>query len=381
MFGDADDDPQSQQSQQAPQKQKQQHYDSFGDPHLSYEMPRSFSGEAGAGEDSGTIEDRPGSGDNPIYFGEAQKDAAHTGEDGEDEQLPAGPWYVRCGRALRPPPCPWTFGMYLRLGFVLVIVGLLIVAVIFRNPIRAFLSPDGPLAKFVDEVGWWGPIVYAAIYAICTVLMVPGTVLTLTAGVIFSNLWIAVGTISVGSTVGACMAMPLGRTVLRKQVKSKVAQFPVFDAVDTAVGQKGFLMVGLLRLSPVIPFNVLNYGLGLTAVPFWQYALASWLGMLPGTFMYVYIPWAAKNAAVSKQTNDTATIIKDILLYGVGSVVTIAVVVFVTWVGRRELKKVMDAQEAGRLGDSDENTQNAGVTRTGGSVNDPAAPLLGGADV
>jgi len=101
-------------------------------------------------------------------------------------------------------------------------------------------------------------------------------------------------------------------------------------------------MVFLLRLSPVIPFNILNYALALTAVSFPSYAIATWIGMMPGTFMYIYIPWAAIHAAT---TQKTANLVQDILLYGVGSVVTIIVVVFVTILARRTIKKAMEEME------------------------------------
>jgi uncharacterized membrane protein YdjX (TVP38/TMEM64 family) len=130
-------------------------------------------------------------------------------------------------------------------------------------------------------------------------------------------------TISAGSTIGACCAFLLGKTILRGWVTERVGQYTIFKAIDSAIGKKGLYMVFLLRLSPVIPFNLLNYALvtkthlldkkkkltfgisllqnlqGITAVNFPSYALASWIGMAPGTFMYVYIPWATYNATQS----------------------------------------------------------------------------------
>jgi len=101
-------------------------------------------------------------------------------------------------------------------------------------------------------------------------------------------------------------------------------------------------MVFLLRLSPVIPFNILNYALALTAVSFPAYAIASWIGMMPGTFMYIYIPWAGVHAAT---TQGTANIVQDVLLYGVGSLVTVIVVVFVTILARRAIKQAVAESE------------------------------------
>jgi len=194
----------------------------------------------------------------------------------------------------------------------------------------------------MNRIGQWGPIVYAVVYALCTIVGIPGSPLTLASGIIFQQLWLAFIVISIGSTVGACFAFLLGRTVMRKWVQQKAEQYPVFKAVDSAIGKKGLYMVFLLRLSPVIPFNILNYALALTAVSFPSYAIATWIGMMPGTFMYIYIPWAAIHAAT---TQKTANLVQDILLYGVGSVVTIIVVVFVTILARRTIKKAMEEME------------------------------------
>ena len=89
-----------------------------------------------------------------------------------------------------------------------------------------------------------------------------------------------------GATLGACVAFLVGRTLARDWVARKVSENPKFAAVDEAVGREGFKIVLLLRLSPVFPFNFLNYALGLTRVSFRQYALASLIGMLPGGLMY-----------------------------------------------------------------------------------------------
>jgi len=247
---------------------------------------------------------------------------------------------------ITPPPCPWTFAAYLRLFFLLVVIGLFIAAIIFRDPLGKFLGQNGPLRKFVDMIGWYGPLVYVAVYVIATVLMIPGTVLTLAAGVIFRELWLAFVTISIGSTIGATMAYLLGKSVLRAWVSAKVQEFPIFRAIDSAISRRGLFMVLLLRLSPVLPFNILNYGLSVTGISFFEFMYGSWVGMAPGTFMYIYIPWAAINAATS---TSSAELISKIITYGIGAVVTILVVVVVTIVAKRaidqEMKEMKDKEE------------------------------------
>ena len=179
-------------------------------------------------------------------------------------------------------------------------------------------------------------------------LFIPGSVLTIAAGVIFKNLgssaWvgliIAFATVSVGSTVGAALAFLCGRFFFRGWVQRKIEEMPKFQAVERAIQKNGFYIVFLLRLSPIFPFNVLNYALGATTVQFWAYVLASWIGMGPGTFLYVYIGWAATSAASAKATG-TTKLVEEILTYGVGAVATILAVVLVTWLGKRAIDKEM----------------------------------------
>jgi len=252
-------------------------------------------------------------------------------------------WYQTAWAFVKPPPCPWTVSAYIRLLVVCIFLAGIILGVIFHTKVGEFLGAGGTLARFVERVGIWGPIVYAAVYVVCTVVGIPGSALTLAAGIVFPQLWLAFITISIGSTVGAILAFILGKTVMRSWVQGKAQQYPIFQAVDHAIGKKGIYMVFLLRLSPVIPFNLLNYALALTAVNLPSYAIASWIGMAPGTFLYIYIPWASYHAATS---TGKANLIKDILVYGVGTVVTIAVVVCVTIWARRAIKQAMAEVEA-----------------------------------
>jgi len=130
--------------------------------------------------------------------------------------------------------------------------------------------------------------VYMASYVVATVLMLPGSILTLAAGFIF-GLPTGVALVSVSSVSGAVCAFLVGRYIARDWVREKITRLPRFAALDRAAGNDGFVVVALVRLSPLFPFNLTNYGLGLTAVRFRDYLLASWIGMLPGTILYVYI--------------------------------------------------------------------------------------------
>lgn len=157
---------------------------------------------------------------------------------------------------------------------------------------RELLS--GALAA-VSGAGPAGQAAFVVLYAAACVLLVPGSVLTLGAGAAF-GLWRGFALVSLASTLGATAAMLVGRYLLRDWVARRLAAFPVFAAVRAAVSEEGWKVVALTRLSPVLPFTLLNYAYGLTDVGVKEYALASWLGMMPGTLLFVYLGVAAGEA-------------------------------------------------------------------------------------
>jgi len=150
------------------------------------------------------------------------------------------------------------------------------------------------LSGWVATLGPWGPVVFIAGYVAAALALVPGVVLTLSAGAVFG---LAAGTVYVfvGASLAACAAFLLARTFLRGWVERRLAGDPRFRAVDRAIGEQGFWIVFLLRLSPLFPFAAGNYLLGLTRVRFLDYAFAC-AGMLPWTFVYVYLGSAVATA-------------------------------------------------------------------------------------
>ena len=141
-------------------------------------------------------------------------------------------------------------------------------------------------ARRIQGLGGWAPLAFVAAYALAAIALIPGSVLTLAGGAIFGLLR---GTlyVFVGATLGACGAFLVARYLARGAVERKLAAYPRFAAIDRAVAREGRKIVFLLRLSPLFPFSLLNYALGLTRVRFADFAVAS-LGMLPGTVLYVY---------------------------------------------------------------------------------------------
>ena len=190
---------------------------------------------------------------------------------------------------------------------------------------------------WVGQLGPWGAVIFIAIYVVATVFFIPGSVLTLGAGAVFGVAWGSIY-VSIGSTLGATCAFLVGRYLARDAIARKIEGNARFAAIDKAVANEGWKIVGLTRLSPVFPFTLLNYAFGLTQVRLGHYMLASWIGMMPGTVMYVYLGSLAK-AASGERTRTTG----EWVLYGVGLLATVIVTVFVTRIAKQALaKKIAD---------------------------------------
>lgn len=184
-------------------------------------------------------------------------------------------------------------------------------------------------ARWVGEQGAVGLFVFVAGYALATVLAVPGSILTLAAGAIFG---IGQGTALVfaGAMLGSTAAFLIARYLARPMVERRVASDPRFQRIDRAVAGQGWKIVGLLRLSPLLPFNLLNYSLGLTGVSLRDYVIGGF-GMLPGTLLYVYSGKVAGELAVLAGDEAVSRGPGYFLMLGVGLLATIVVSV---WVGR-----------------------------------------------
>ena len=193
--------------------------------------------------------------------------------------------------------------------------------------------------NWVEQLGPTGPAIFILIYIAACVLFVPGSALTLGAGAIFG---VVKGSIivSVASTLGATAAFLVGRYVARDWVARKIAKNEKFAAIDRAVGEEGWKIVGLTRLSPVFPFSLLNYAYGLTKVSLRDYFFASWIGMMPGTIMYVYLGSLARLGVESERASGA-----QIALKIVGLLATVAVTVYVTKIARRALAQRIPQQK------------------------------------
>lgn len=191
---------------------------------------------------------------------------------------------------------------------------------------------------WVGSLGPVGMLVYVCAYVLAAVLLLPGSLLTIGAGFLFGLFW-GTAVASVGATAGAAAGFLVARYLARNRIQARADRHPRFRAIDRAVAAEGWKIVGLLRLSPVIPYNLSNYLYGLTGVGFWPYLIASWIGMIPATVMYVYLGAAGKAGLEAAGTVGRASTPMEVALFWVGLLATVGVTLYVTRIARRALKE------------------------------------------
>ena len=196
----------------------------------------------------------------------------------------------------------------------------------------------------VDGLGFWGPLALGAAYVVAALAFFPGSALTLTAGAVFGLAWGTV-TVSFASTTAAALAFLIARYLARDKVAKQAQRYPKFKAIDGAIGTGGWKIIAMLRLSPAMPFSLGNYLFGLTAIRFWPYVLASWLFMLPGTFMFVYLGHASTEGLRSAAGGEQGKTPAEWALLGVGLLATIAVSVYVARLSRKALRERTQIEE------------------------------------
>ena len=225
------------------------------------------------------------------------------------------------------------FSNNLKLIFgILSIIALIVVAKFFN--LQGVLKDS---LELIANLGPWGPVAFILVYILATVLFIPGSLLTLGAGVLFGVVWGSIW-VSIGSILGATCAFIVGRYLTRDWVSKQIESNEKFKAIDEAVAVEGWKIVGLTRLSPIFPFNLLNYAFGVTQVSLKDYFFASWIGMMPGTIMYVYIGSLAGNLA-TLGTQGRSRTIGEWVLYAVGLVAAIAVTVYITRIAKKALEE------------------------------------------
>lgn len=211
------------------------------------------------------------------------------------------------------------------------ILGLIAIGLVGRQ-VAGFVPAFG---AWVRGLGVLGPVVFTAGYGLAVIALVPGSILTLTAGAVFGVVW---GTVYVflGASLGMAGAFLISRHLARAAVERRIAGTPGLEAIDAAIAREGGKIVFLLRLSPAFPFSMLNYLLGLTRVRFSAYLLAS-VGVLPGTILYTVAGRVAGDLAVIASGDAPVNQGASVVLVSIGLLATLGVTLYITRLARRAL--------------------------------------------
>jgi uncharacterized membrane protein YdjX (TVP38/TMEM64 family) len=190
------------------------------------------------------------------------------------------------------------------------------------------------------RLGAWAPLAFILIYIVACVALIPASILTLAAGAVFGVIKGAVY-VNIAATLGATAAFLNGRYLARDSVARKIGGHARFEAIDRAVADEGWKIVFLTRLCPILPFFLLNYAFGLTRVRLKDYFWASWLGMIPGTTLFVYIGSLANPAEARRGPIGWTLKI-------LGLVLLVVISVYLTRIARKGLsRRISDPPDAG----------------------------------
>ena len=182
------------------------------------------------------------------------------------------------------------------------------------------------IPNIIEKTASSGPVGYLGfilIYIVSTVMMLPGSPLTFTAGALF-GFWKGLILVSLSSTLGATCAFMVSRYLIRKSIEKRVLKNKKFQSIDNEIDEQGWKIVILARLSPIIPFFLLNYALGITKIRFIHFIFASWVGMIPGTTVYVLMGTMGGAFINGKKSSF------EWLLLGMGLIATILVTLLIS---------------------------------------------------
>ncbi|KAL5228482.1 hypothetical protein ABZP36_016747 [Zizania latifolia] len=208
---------------------------------------------------------------------------------------------------------------------------------VYKDQINTFLTQ---FSGFIDGYGPAGYALFVLVYAGLEVLAIPAIPLTMSAGLLFGSV---TGTIivSISGTLAAAVAFLIARYFARERILKLVEGNKKFLAIDKAIGENGFKVVTLLRLSPLLPFSLGNYLYGLTSVKFLPYVLGSWLGMLPGSWAYVSAG-AFGRAIIQDESEIGLGGNSQLLTLGIGLLFTAIAATYVTRLAKDAVKEIDD---------------------------------------
>ena len=240
---------------------------------------------------------------------------------------------------------------YQKIVIALVLVGIIVFVIVdsltngyVRDGVNTFL-------EWIQANPGPGVVVFAIVYFVATVLFIPGSILTLGSGFVFSasfglGIGVLLGSLAVfvGASAGAIVSFLLGRYLLRDSVSKLSMKYSIFQALDNALETKGLRIMILLRLSPIIPFNAINYIAGVSALKFVSY-FWSLFAIIPGTVLYVFLGASASSladSAMSDDSNSTVTIVVVV----VGVVFGFLAIALTSYYARQELNKVVAQRQS-----------------------------------
>lgn len=220
---------------------------------------------------------------------------------------------------------------------LLLLTGVALIALlVFVVPTQDWLAD---IKNWLKTLGLEVIPIFIGIYVFATVLGIPSALLILIAGTLF-GLFLGVISVSIADILGASACFLLGRTVGREWIQKRIAENPKFAELDKALAQKGWKIILLTRLSPIVPSNILNYGFSLTEIKFWQYFLFSWLGMIPVIVLYVYI--GSMGASLATEGSITG----QLALNFAGLAVTLVATIYTTRLAKSTLAAVSNAENS-----------------------------------
>jgi len=222
---------------------------------------------------------------------------------------------------------------------------------LWKLPITDYIASGLTWIEQNQSTAW---IVFILMYAAAIVLLLPALVFSLSAGYLFgiAKGWMIV---VVAATLGSCISYLVGQTFLREWVLGKAENMKNFSNLDTAVANKGFLIVFLTRLSPAFPFSLINYVYSVTKIKLPHFALATFLGIMPGSLLYVYAGSAAKNLQDVLSGNVEIGGSQGLLV--VGLIATLLVTILVTRIASKALKEAADIDASDNNEDNEENNE------------------------
>lgn len=228
--------------------------------------------------------------------------------------------------------------LWIGAGVVLAVVALVVLGRLGGRYVTGFV-------EWARGMGPLAPALFVLGYAVATVAFVPGSVLTLAAGAVFGivqgMVWVFLGAL-----LGSTAAFLMGRYVARDAVARRLGRDPRFRMLDRSVGDEGLKLVLLLRLTPIMPYNLLNYALGLTRIRLRDYVVGA-VGMLPGTLLYVYSGRVAGDLAMAVEGGAVARGWGHYAVLTLGLLATLGLTVVVTRMARRALRAEVASAEGG----------------------------------